>query len=212
MFRSFLILFLITVTGCLGPVSELYPEDESQRTVPVYVMSLGWHTGIALESSIVRKHLPDHPEIPESPVLMFGWGDNRYYPNPEPGFGLLLRAALLPTGSVLHVIGIDVPVEDYFSSSQIIEINVSENGADNLAIFISGQFQKSRTDSLRYHSPGLYPKSAFFEAEGLYFFPKTSNRWTARALRSTGYPITPFYAITSGNLMKQARKKGKVIQ
>jgi uncharacterized protein (TIGR02117 family) len=205
-------LFLMITTGCLGPVSELYPEDDSQRTVPVFVISHGWHTGIALESSIVRKHLPDHPEIPDSPVLMFGWGDNRYYPNPEPGFGLLLRAALLPTGSVLHVVGIDVPIEDYFSRSQIIEINVTENGADNLALFISGQFHKSRDDSLHFHSSGLYANSAFFKAEGLYFFPKTSNRWTARAVRSTGYPITPFYAITSANLMKQARKEGEVIQ
>jgi hypothetical protein len=59
---------------------------------------------------------------------------------------------------------------------------------------------------------GLYPNSTFFEANGRYYFPNTSNKWTARALRETGYPISTFYTVTSGNVVKQASEHGVVIQ
>ena len=78
--------------------------------------------------------------------------------------------------------------------------------------YIAKRFQKEKGDDTIFFSDGLYSNSAFFEAKGWYFFPRTSNKWTARVLRESGLPITPFYAITSGNVMKQARKSGEVIK
>lgn len=207
-----LILFWIIFTGCLGTVTELYPEDEELRPVEMYVVSHGWHVGIAIESAAIDTLLPDHEKMPEGRYLKFGWGDNRYYPDSDPGFGLLLRAALLPTRSVVHVVGIDIPVENYFGASDIIRIQISEEGAGEFGQFISSRFRLDEQDRLRYAAEGLYTNSEFFEATGYYYFPKTSNKWTARALRETGFPITPFYAFTSGNVIQQARKHGEVIQ
>ncbi len=207
-----LFVYFIWFTGCLGPVKDLYPEDEELRPIPVYIISHGWHVGIAIEKEQVAPFLPEHERMPQASLLKFGWGDNRYYSDSEAGFGLMMRAALLPTRSVIHVVGIDMPVEHYFSRSTIVKVQVTEEGAERLAKFIGERFRLSEEGEPLLASDGLYRNSTFFEANGLYFIPKTSNTWTARALRQTGYPITPFYAITSGNVIRQARKDGTVIR
>lgn len=206
------IMLVILFSGCLGPVKEIYPEEKELRPVEVYVISHGWHVGIAVETSAVQQYLPVHEKWPAGRYMMFGWGDNRYYPADDPGTGLLLRAALLPTRSVIHVVGIDRPVEDYFPVSTVIRIMVSKKGAEGLAEFITGRFRLDQNGAIIEAADGLYRNSIFYEATGYYFIPKTSNTWTARALRKTGYPITPFYAVTSGNVVRQASKNGEVIQ
>lgn len=206
------ISILILSSGCLGPVKELYPENEQERPVSLFVISHGWHVGIAIHSSEIRDFLPIHPEMPEAEYYMFGWGDNRYYPHPDPGIGLLLRAALLPTPSVIHVVGIDISVGRYFTGSEIVEIKISDEGSEQFAEFISSVFKVDGEGTIRVAADGLYSNSLFFEANGRYFLPKTSNTWAARAIRKTGFPITPFYAMTSGNLLRQVKKDGSVIR
>lgn len=207
-----LILFLICTGGCLKPVSHLYPSDPDLRPISVYVISHGWHVGIAVESQAIRGQLPEHENIPQTEWLKFGWGDRRYYTEPDAGFWLAMRAAFLPTRSVIHVVGIDRPVEIYFPGSTIVEIKVTEEGAEEMGKFIANRFRLDDEGKPVITSDGLYSNSYFFEANGRYYLPKTSNNWTARALRNTGFPITPIYAFTSGNIIQQARKDGVILQ
>lgn len=210
--RWCLIIILPLLAGCLGPVTELYPDKEEKRPVPAYIVSHGWHVGIALERQYLIDKLPDHEQLPKTDFWMIGWGDNKYYPSERARVDLLLRAAFLPTGSVIHVVGFDEAVQAYFINSDIVRVRLSRQGMEQMAEHIAEQFQKETEDSLKYVAAGLYTNSSFFEAKGLYFFPKTSNRWTARTLRKSGFPISPFYAITSGNVIRQVRKSGEVIQ
>lgn len=205
LFHLLLILFL---TGCLGPVQDLYPDDESLRPVPLYIISHGWHTGIAMEKDLIWKQLPPGDRLPDGNYLMFEWGDARYFPHEDPGFGLLLRAALLPTSSVIHVTGLFSRPGQAFPNSRVVQIKVTKEGLHELGEFISDQFRKDKEKHIIFADEGLYRNSIFFEADRLYFFPRTSNIWTARALRKTGYPITPFWALTSGNIIKQSKKDG----
>jgi uncharacterized protein (TIGR02117 family) len=209
----FLILALgLLLSGCLGPVQELYPDDESDRPYPVYLLRHGWHVGLAIESEHIRDKLPEHDRMPEATYLKFGWGDRRYYPHESPGIWRLLNAALLPSRSVIHVVGVDISIEHYFSGSDIIQVNVSPEGMENLADFLIDRFRRSSDDDVTWRADGLYSNSAFFDATGFYYVPKTSNVWTARALRRTGAPITPVYAVTAGNLIYQTRQFGEVIR
>jgi uncharacterized protein (TIGR02117 family) len=205
-------VLLVFITGCLGPVKELYPEDPDERPVPVYLVGHGWHVGIAIEKTYIKDLLPDHPDIPQATFLKFGWGDGRYYTDSEAGFWLMMRAAVLPTRSVLHVVGIDMPVERYFGASTIVKVQVSEQGAENLGKFVADRFRKNSDGDVIYAADGLYSNSSFYEANGRYYLPKTSNTWTARALRQTGFPITPVYSLTSGNVIQQARKDGELLE
>src|SRR5690625_4511589 len=80
-------------SGCLGAVQDLYPEEQALRPVTLYVMSHGWHVGIAFESGYIRHKIPSHEKLPKAKYLKFGWGDAAYYPHEDPGIWLLLRAA-----------------------------------------------------------------------------------------------------------------------
>lgn len=206
------ILLLIITAGCLGPVRDLYPEDIYDRPVPIYIISHGWHAGIAIESAYIKEFLPEHEEMPEAHYLKFGWGDGRYYPHPDPGFRTLLSAALLPTRSVIQVVGVDIPLDRYFSASTIVKVQITEEGAREFAEFVNDRFREGSDGNIRKAADGIYLNSAFFEANGRYYLPKTSNIWTARALRKTGYPITSIYSFTSGNVVRQARRDGEVVQ
>lgn len=203
------LIIVILLTGCLGPVQELYPGDESLRPVPVYIISHGWHTGIAVQKDYICNELPDDEQIPNGNYLMFEWGDGRYFPHEDPGFGLLLRAALLPTSSVIQITGLISRPDRSFSNSRVIQVQVTEEGVRELGQFILGELRMGEDGKLIFAEDGLYHNSLFFEADKLYFLPRTSNKWTARALRKTGYPITPFWAFTSGNVIKQANNDGK---
>lgn len=210
---SLILFFFLTISsGCLNAVTELYPENEQERPIPIYIVSHGWHAGIAIESVHIKEFLPDHSQMPEAEILKFGWGDGRYYTDPDAGFGLLLRAAFLPTRSVLHVVGVDIPLESYFSGSDIVKIQITGEGAEQFAQFVDNRMKRDSEGMVVFAEDGLYRNSAFFEATGRYYLPKTSNIWTARALRQTGYPITPIYSFTSGNVVRQAKKEGEIVQ
>ena len=199
----FILLVSLFASGCLSSVTELYPENEDRRPVSVYVLDHGWHTAIALEGEHVSEKIPEHDRFPDSRFLMFGWGDNKYYPAERATVSLFLRAAFWPTGSVLHVAGFEETPAVRFSERKVVEIRVSEAGLDRMTEYIAGRFKLDEDGELLFSGDGLYSNSAFFKAKGTYYFPRTSNKWTARTLRKSGFPITPFYAITASNVMRQ---------
>ncbi|MEX0773731.1 MAG: DUF2459 domain-containing protein [Balneolales bacterium] len=208
------ILFLFPFTqGCLGPVKELYPRDSDQRNISIYIVSHGWHAGIAVPTNEIPTDVWINDDaLPPVDFIEFGWGDAGYYQARQVTLGLILRASFWPTPSVLHIAGFASPVPQYFSASQVVEVRISEEGMRELAKFIAGYFQ---VDDEGYAIPdgdGLYgTHNSFYKAETYYYLPKTSNTWTARALRSTGAPVTPLYGLTSGNVMYQARRVGTVV-
>jgi len=208
----FLLFTAFIFAGCLNPVRNLYPADPDLREVPVYVVSHGWHAGFAIESKYILNQIPEHSELPDTKFLKFGWGDARYYSNPEAGFWIMMRAAILPTKSAIHVVGFDIPVEMYFPGSKIVEIKITQEGATELGTFIDQTIKKDKNGNPIYYAEGLYRNSVFLEAEKSYIFPRTSNKWTAKAIRKTGYPISPFYAFTSGNVIKQVSEDGVLLQ
>ncbi|MDG5767877.1 DUF2459 domain-containing protein [Balneolales bacterium ANBcel1] len=198
------VLAVWACTGCLGPVAELYPDDRDERPVPVHIVKVGWHAGLVVESEHLGDAFPDHEYMPDGERLKIGWGDDKYYPDSDPSFWVLLRAIFWPSRSVLHVVGMDVPVERYFPGSDVITLHISEEGMQEMTDFLVGYFRTDDSNQPIYHSYGRYGASAFFKARGRYYIPKTSNVFTARALRAAGVPITPVYAVTAGNVMRQA--------
>ena len=210
--RYLFLLLPLLLSGCLKPVAKLYPEEKRERPVPAYVIELGWHAGLAFKAQHLKSVVKNHDHLPDTDYFLVGWGDDKYYPSENPRVDLFLRAAFLPTGSVIQVIGINKPVTDYFPDREIVQVRLSKEGIKKMSRHIANQFQSNESGKLQYVGDGHFPRSAFFKARGLYYFPKTSNRWTARALRESGFPITPFYAITSGNVISQARKSGTIIQ
>lgn len=202
----------LLLSACAGPIKELYPPPPGSAVKRVYVVKQNWHTGIALRRSDIPSALwPQIGDFPDFEYLEVSWGDADYYPAPDPTLGMLLKAALVPTPSVLHVVGFDGPVEAYFPVSDIVEIALSEAGYEQLCRFIAQTYAitDKGADGVK---KGLYLNSRFYPAQPKFHIFRTCNTWVAQALRSAGCPITPFYAIRAENVISQASKFGTVVR
>jgi len=201
---------LALVAGCAGPIRGLYPLRPGERAVSVYVLSHGWHTGIAVRRADVPAGVwPEHGDFAGSEFVEVGWGDRDFYQAPEGTSGLALRAAVWSRASVLHVVGFSGAARRAFPASDVVEIRLSTRGLERLALFIQDAYARDAAGRAMPLGPGQAPVSRFYLAREPYYLWRTCNTWTARALRAAGVPITPLYAITAGNVMYQARQSGE---
>jgi uncharacterized protein (TIGR02117 family) len=193
--------------GCAAPVKGLYPAPAIGPAKTVYVVSHGWHTGLVVERDAVPVNLwPEKDDFPAAQFLEVGWGDEGFYRARKITAGITLRAIFLPTPGVLHVVGFRGPVDEYFPASEVLPVELSEEGFRELCRFIDGTYERDDAGEAIRLGPGIYGKSAFYRSKGKYYFPKTCNVWTARAIRKAGVPIRPAGSITAGGVIRQARR------
>jgi uncharacterized protein (TIGR02117 family) len=140
-----------------------------------------------------------------------GWGAREFYTAPEGTVGLALKVAFWPAPGVLHVVGFDGPVQQFFRQREIVEILLSDRAFHQLTAFLGDAYAKDASGGAMVVGRGQYANSRFYVAREKYFLLKTCNTWTARALRSAGLPITSLYAVSAGNVMDQTRALGKVL-
>ena len=195
------------LAACLGPGRPSSAPPADGRTITVYVVRYGWHSGLAIAVGQVPPGAwPEQARFPAARYLEVGWGDRAFYRTPEAGFGLAVRAALASEGSVLHVTGLDRAPADYFPGAEITPVALSARGAEALGRFISGAYARDAAGEPIDLGPGQHPDSRFFAATGRYSLLYTCNRWIAEALRAGGCPITPAWALTGAALAAQARR------
>ena len=208
-----LVVFSAAAAGCAKSIEGLYPPAPAELVKPIYVINHGWHTGIAVQRANIPEGVwPEHADFADSEYVEVGWGNREFYTAPEGTLGLALKAVFWPTPAVLHVVGFDGPVEQFFRQREIVEILVSDRGFNRLAVFIGNAYAKDGSGGTMVVGRGQYANSRFYVAREKYFLLKTCNTWTARALRSAGLPITSLYAISAGNVMDQTRTLGKVLE
>ncbi len=208
------ILFLAAgYCACEAPVKNAPAPSTSELRNTIYLVSHGWHAGIVLRRAEIPDSVwPAPGDFLGAQYLEVGWGDMDYYQTPDPPMGLILKAALLPTASVLHIVGFSGTVPVYFPFSEIIRIELSSAGFAHLAQNIAESFARDGTGNATSLGPGLYGNSRFYLSRESYHLFNTCNVWSARALRAAGLPIIPARAITVESLMVQARKFGMVVQ
>lgn len=179
----------------------------------VYLVSHGWHAGIVIRrADIAAVRWPELSRLPASEFLEVGWGDRDYYRTPDPSWTVTLRAALLPTPSVLHLVAFDAPVAAYFPRSEIIEIALDVPGFDRLLRQISASFARGAAGKAVPLGPGLYGSSQMYLSTETYHLFNTCNVWTARAIAAAGCPISPASILRVDSLMSRARQFGRLIQ
>ena len=196
-----------------GNIKGQVPINAPDSLKTIYIVSHGWHTGIVLQKDdIPDSLLPKHADFPDGINLEIGWGDKAFYQNPDFSILNVARAALLPTASVLHIVGFNSPVEDYFGLSEIIQIDLSVNAFHKLCRFIHRTYARDSLGKVIETGKGLYGNSRFFLGKPKYYFPKTCNVWTAQALKEAGLKISPLSCQKAEIVMERARKFGKVIR
>ncbi len=213
MIRIWILFLAVSCSTCVAPIRETLAPSESEPRKTIYLVNHGWHAGIVLRRADIPDNIwPKLGNFPDMEYLEVGWGDMDYYQIPDPHLGFILKAALLPTASVLHIVGFNDHVPAYFPYSEIIRIELSSAGFERLSRTIASSFALDKAGNTTSPSPGLYGNSRFYLSRETYHLFNTCNVWTARALRTAGLPITPATAISVGNLMSQARKFGVVVQ
>jgi uncharacterized protein (TIGR02117 family) len=211
--RIWVIILAVTCGADAMPGGEMLAPAERDPRNMIYLVNHGWHAGIVLQHAGGPNGIwPAAGDFPDAQYLEVGWGDMDYYQTPNAHMGHILMAALLPTSSVLHIVGFNGPVQAYFPHSEIIEIELSSAGFEKLSGTIVASFARDKAGNIRPLGHGLYGNSRFFRSRETYHLFNTCNVWTARMLRSAGLPITPARATTVENLMSQARKSGSVLQ
>jgi len=211
--RIWILLLAVSCSACTAPVRETSAPGESEPRKTIYLVSHGWHAGIVLRRADIPDSIWPVPwDFPSTEYLEVGWGDMNYYQAPDPHMGLILKAALLPTASVLHIAGFNGPVPVYFPYSEIIGIELSSAGLEHLSHTIAASFATDETGNTTSLGLGLYGNSRFYLSRETYHLFNTCNVWIARALRAAGLPISPTRAISVESLMSQARKFGVVVQ
>ena len=131
---------------------------------------------------------------------------------PSPHLGITLKAGLLPTASVLHIVGFSGSVTRYFSHNEVIRIELSEAGFQQLCSYVEHSYALDEAGRSQPQGPSLYGAGQFYLSRESYHAFNTCNAWTARGLREAGCPITPAMNLTIDDLMATVAKCGAVIQ
>jgi uncharacterized protein (TIGR02117 family) len=208
------VVICITFSACVGPVikSDL-PSGPDEPAKTIHLISHSGHVGIVIRrDDIPETTWPENRDFPDAEFLEVGWGDRDYYQTPDRHWLITIKAALLPTSSVLHIVGFSGSISAYFPYSEIIEIQLTEPGFKRLCSYITASYAKDKGGNSIHLGAGRYGTSRFYLSSETYHLFKTCNVWVAKALRTAGCPVTPAVAITADNLMSQARTFGKVIQ
>jgi len=142
--------------------------------------------------------------------LNFSWGDRKFFMAPKGTSGLALRAALLPTQSVVHVDGFNYLPSGYTDRQDVVPLELNREGFKSMVRFIGGSFQR---DSSCGSSAALitlrekpHAMSRFYLSNITYWGTRTCNVWTARALKRAGVDIHPGVSLTAGQVMRRVRE------
>jgi uncharacterized protein (TIGR02117 family) len=202
---SWAAMLFCLVAGC-STMDTCYEEGASPETLrTVYVIQRGWHTGVA-----VAKH--DWPnrewsllnDFPESNYLEFGWGDARFYQAERNTFWLGVRAALWPTASVIHVIGLNDPISNAYAEA-IVPVRVSHDGLRALTEAVEHEFTAEHPVPTGSPLRAAPHPNRFYDAKRSFYFPRMCNWWIAARLKEAGCPIQPWSVITASRVIREAR-------
>lgn len=211
--RKHLIIFGLWLL-CQPVSGQINPTDPDtlhiQDPIEIYLVRHAWHAGMVLPRSVCDSLLVIK-DFPEAEYIEIGWGDADYYREEKPGLWVTFKAALLPTMSTLHIVGLDRSVSSFFPGSDIIQMSITAGNAKKLIIFINQAFALNAQSDPIVLGNGLYDGSHFYKGSEHYYAFKNCNTWVARGLKNAGFSINPMTTLTVNQLIKKAGKYGKVV-
>jgi len=182
-------------------------KNNTGKSIEFFVLQAGWHTGIVLRTKDISPE--DWPEVENYLRYTFvdiGWGDEQFYQAEGDSPALALRAALIPTSSVIHIVPFNVhPLKLYGGETFLKRIEATSTEFSALCRIISISFERDENGKL-IESHINKTSSGFFKAKGKYHIFNTCNTWVVRCLKEAGYNVNPNGVITQHQLIKALEK------
>jgi uncharacterized protein (TIGR02117 family) len=228
------VLGVVTITAVLAVVAlmtlrrgdpALWPPAPGSKTVTVFVISHGYHAGIALPRALAgevaaRDGWPAFGRVTERfaayPWLEVGWGDEGFYREVPTiaslNVGSALRALLRPGNpSVVHVVGLQAEPPAVFRHSDVVRLDLSEAGFARLAAKVDATFFRAPGGGQPHElGPGLYGPSLFYRAVGTFHLFNVCNHWIADLLDAAGIPtVRALWTLPAGLLLDLKWRSGK---
>lgn len=201
------VLFSVVLNACTPTTANNQNGAMVVYDYGIFVVNHGRHTGIVINRACINPSFPLLASLSvRTDFIEIGWGDKKYYQARTPTLFMALQAVLYPTESVIQVVELPTWPTDYFSDSEVVELQVSEAGYGDLLKFIEQTFFKDENGHPVNTGKSLYGRGFFYSAIGKFHAFRTCNTWTAEALAKAGLPITDSLIITADDLMKEVRK------
>jgi uncharacterized protein (TIGR02117 family) len=204
-------LCVLAICGCAVAGQPLGNREDASHFI--FVVHDNWHSAIVSPAAYLSPAtLPETRDFTGADYLEFSWGDREYFPHPDPGPGLALKAAFRSSGSILHVVGMRGSVEASYPQADIITIALTPEELERIIEFISRTFARPHPDTPGEPQPGLSEDGRFYSANGRFSLLRTCNTWVAEALHAAGLPIDPGWVITAGSLGRKVRPLGVTVR
>jgi len=203
---AIIVLPLLGACATLPEAQRLVKHEHAVADRSIHVVSHGWHTGVIVQTADLTRLMPVLAKrFPDAKSLEVGWGDAGFYQADKITAGLAIKALFWPTPTVVHVVGMDDEPERYFPYSEVRKVQVSSEGIDQLMRFLKSSFQTTAQGEVMRIRTGLYGDSQFYQGTGDYHLFNGCNKWTSKALYSSGFDIHPLFKLSSFSVMSEVR-------
>ncbi len=201
------LVLALLLTACAPPPPAAPPsQPELGAKTVIFVSSNGWHSSIIVAKAYLPPdRLPETADFPEARFLEFGWGDAVYYPARQVTLGMTLRAALVPTPAVVHVVGLRAEPALSSPEAEVVSLPIDDKNFGRLVDFIDASFERAGAARAAATGPGFTATSRFYPAKGRFHLFNTCNTWTARALAAAGFDVSASGTFRAEALMQQVR-------
>jgi hypothetical protein len=177
-----------------------------EATAPVWLVSNGLHTSAGLRV----RDLPMAREITSdrrADILLIGWGAHDYYrANINPW--TVAKALFGRTGSLLHVVPIRGRIQDRFSHSDIVRLDLPRPAVRQFVREIELSFAPDERGKLRYFGRGYYADTRFYVGRDQFTLVGNCNVRLAAQLRRAGVRMCVPCSLIAPGLIAQAARHG----
>lgn len=202
--------------SCTGTENLSMGEEFNTRSglFTVYIINNNLHTGIILPVDKETSHaISALKHFKNFRYTDIGWGEEKFYQDPDDNFCMGARAILLPNTSVIRIEGYSSFTEDIIGwSDYAVMLSLSKDQYIKLISFIENSFMRDEGNELIITKQKHSGSVIFFKSVYKYHLFNTCNTWIAEALKASGLDVSSIFIISASQLYNEIKDKGKVLK
>jgi len=187
--------------------STALQDNLSKPKQTLYVVAGELHSDIVLPTKWITQHGANIPQdLHHFNYLALGWGDYVAYTK-RWGAKDLLAAFLIPSQSIVQVVGFNKHPERIFTQREVAAIEVLEENGTLVANFLNDSFETNKDGTPKTMQPSKWGTGYFIASPHRYYYPRMCNQWVSSALNYAGVDTAkPHPFMTSKTVIKQMAK------